>query len=50
VAITEIIENYPGFPEGISGGELTDQMYRHALNFGVQVKMGNVARSILMVI
>jgi thioredoxin reductase (NADPH) len=44
VAITEIIENYPGFPEGISGGELTDQMYRHALNFGVQVKNGECCK------
>lgn len=40
VAITEIIENYPGFPDGISGGDLTDQMYKHALHFGVQVKNG----------
>ncbi|MCA1927483.1 MAG: thioredoxin-disulfide reductase [Calditerrivibrio sp.] len=40
VAITEVIENYPGFPEGISGGDLTDQMYKHALHFGVQVKNG----------
>jgi len=40
VAITEIIENYPGFPEGISGGDLTEKMYKHALHFGVQIKNG----------
>ncbi|ADR19216.1 thioredoxin-disulfide reductase [Calditerrivibrio nitroreducens] len=40
VAITEIIENYPGFPDGISGGDLTEQMYKHAIHFGVQVKNG----------
>ncbi|MCX8083402.1 MAG: thioredoxin-disulfide reductase [Calditerrivibrio sp.] len=44
VAITEIIENYPGFPDGISGGDLTEQMYKHALHFGVQVKNGECCK------
>lgn len=44
VAITEIIENYPGFPEGISGGDLTEQMYKHALHFGVQIKNGECCK------
>ncbi len=40
VAITEVIENYPGFEEGISGGDLTEKMFKHAKSFGVQIKNG----------
>jgi len=29
-----IIENYPGFPEGVSGAELADRFRQHALNAG----------------
>jgi thioredoxin reductase (NADPH) len=38
VALTEMVENYPGFPEGIMGGDLSMRMYEHAKAFGVQVK------------
>ena len=34
---TELIENYPGFPEGIGGGELADQLKAHAERFGVEI-------------
>jgi thioredoxin reductase (NADPH) len=37
-AMTEIIENYPGFPKGVKGSELSELMYAHALNFNVQIK------------
>jgi thioredoxin reductase (NADPH) len=36
-ALTEKIENYPGFPEGISGFELVDRMRRQAENFGLNI-------------
>jgi thioredoxin reductase (NADPH) len=36
VMTTELIENYPGFPEGISGPELAQKFYTHALNFGLE--------------
>jgi len=38
VALTEQVDNYPGFPEGIMGGDLAMKMYEHAKAFNVQVK------------
>ncbi|UCG54486.1 MAG: thioredoxin-disulfide reductase [Dehalococcoidia bacterium] len=32
----EIIDNYPGFPEGISGQELADLMHRQAKKYGLE--------------
>ena len=36
-AETELIENYPGFPEGINGMDLMDKMKDQAQNFGVEI-------------
>jgi thioredoxin reductase (NADPH) len=36
-ATTDYIENFPGFPEGIAGSELTDKMKKQAQHFGVEV-------------
>lgn len=35
--VTEQIDNFPGFPEGISGAEFADRLSRQAGKFGVEV-------------
>lgn len=35
--VTERIDNYPGFPEGIRGGELADRIVQQARRYGVEL-------------
>jgi thioredoxin reductase (NADPH) len=35
--VTERLDNFPGFPEGISGGEFADRLRQQAERFGVEV-------------
>ncbi len=42
--LTEVIENYPGFPEGISGFELAENMKKQFLKFGGKIKNGIVEK------
>lgn len=44
MALTDLIENYPGFPEGISGSELTNRMHEHVKKLGVEVVFDEVER------
>ncbi|MBW1615547.1 MAG: thioredoxin-disulfide reductase [Deltaproteobacteria bacterium] len=36
--ITDWIENYPGFPDGISGYDLTDRFTKQAKHFGLKIE------------
>jgi thioredoxin reductase (NADPH) len=38
IALTELVENFPGFPEGISGFDLADKMKRQAVQFGAELR------------
>lgn len=42
MALTTEIENYPGFPQGISGQELAKLMQQQAERFGTKVQMDEV--------
>jgi thioredoxin reductase (NADPH) len=38
IVVTDWIENYPGFPDGISGAELTQRMTEQAKRFGLEIE------------
>ena len=42
MALTELIENYPGFDDGIMGAELAVKMLEQAKRFGLKTETGNV--------
>lgn len=42
-AITDLVDNYPGFPEGIEGLTLAGQLEKQAERFGAQIEFGEVS-------
>lgn len=44
VLTTDQVENYPGFPEGISGFDLVDRMKRQAEKFGLLIQNQEVSK------
>jgi len=42
MTMAELLENYPGFPEGISGIELAQLMHQQAVKYGLEIFPGEV--------
>ena len=42
LSITTLVENFPGWPEGIQGPELIENMKKQAARFGAEFKMAHL--------
>lgn len=43
-AVVDMIDNYPGFPDGIEGTVLAQQMEKQAKRFGAKIEFGDVTK------
>jgi thioredoxin reductase (NADPH) len=49
LSLTTLVENFPGFPEGINGPDLIENMKKQAENFGAEYMDGTVVEADLSV-
>jgi thioredoxin reductase (NADPH) len=43
-AVTDVIDNYPGFPDGVEGLKLSDALQKQAERFGAKIEYGEVKK------
>lgn len=43
-AVTDMIDNYPGFPDGVEGLKLADGLQKQAERFGAVIELGEVSK------